>query len=49
MKQTTQMRQDDDGFFRPVVKGWGRVHYYTTDLSSITQNTFSLGDFGDRD
>jgi hypothetical protein len=24
-------------------------HYYTTDLSSIAQNAFSLGDFGDRD
>jgi hypothetical protein len=23
-------------------------HYYTTDLSSIAQNAFSLGDFGDR-
>jgi hypothetical protein len=25
------------------------AHYYTTDLSSIAQNAFSLGDFGDRD
>jgi hypothetical protein len=24
-------------------------HYYTTDLSSIAQNAFSLGDFGGRD
>jgi hypothetical protein len=24
-------------------------HYYTTDLSSIVQKAFSLGDFGDRD
>jgi hypothetical protein len=24
-------------------------HCYTTELSSIAQNTFSLGDFGDRD
>jgi hypothetical protein len=24
-------------------------HYYTTDLSSIAQNVFSLGDFGARD
>jgi hypothetical protein len=24
-------------------------HYYTIDLSSIAQNAFSLGDFGDRD
>jgi hypothetical protein len=25
------------------------AHYYTTNLSSIAQNAFSLGDFGDRD
>jgi hypothetical protein len=24
-------------------------HYYTTDLSLIAQNAFSLGDFGDQD
>jgi hypothetical protein len=24
------------------------MHYYTTDLSSIAQNVFSLGDFDDR-